>query len=175
MQRTRFKKRSRDDKIHLPIKLMEQFLRYPNGIYAMLLYMVYLRVRYYQGTEQVWATNTYCMNQLHIGVGKFYKAKQILIKLKLIKQLRADGTKTKFGKPYIRISYQPWFDKIDNTKVDKEQVKQQPVRKPKKPMVKKVKVKPICPHNHTFAVDCNEYDECVKCELWDECSEVQDM
>ena len=42
--------------------------------------------------------------------------------------------------------------------------------------IKSKQTKPtICPHGHTFGVDCNEFKEdCTKCEVWDECEEWGD-
>lgn len=31
-----------------------------------------------------------------------------------------------------------------------------------------------CPYGHKFGVDCEEYDECDDCELWEECIEAKD-
>ncbi len=31
-----------------------------------------------------------------------------------------------------------------------------------------------CPHGHTFGVDCEDFDECDTCEIWDECIEVKE-
>jgi hypothetical protein len=31
-----------------------------------------------------------------------------------------------------------------------------------------------CPHGHTFGKDCEEYDECDDCDLWDKCIEAKE-
>jgi hypothetical protein len=37
----------------------------------------------------------------------------------------------------------------------------------------KATAKGKCPHGHTFGVDCEEYDECDECEVWEECFDAK--
>ena len=48
---------------------------------------------------------------------------------------------------------------------------EKPVEKPNKNPEKEGKK---CPFKHTFGTDCEKYDSCDDCDLWDECIEMKD-
>lgn len=37
----------------------------------------------------------------------------------------------------------------------------------------KASAKDKCPHGHRFGVDCEEYDDCDECEIWEECFDAK--
>lgn len=52
------------------------------------------------------------------------------------------------------------------TKKDDDDEDEKPAKKPGKPAKKS---SGECPHGHTFGDDCDEYDHCEKCDVWDAC------
>jgi len=60
------------------------------------------------------------------------------------------------------------FRKKKPTKVEDEP----PVKKGRS--AEKAAEKDRCPHGHKFAHDCEKFDECDTCKIWDECIEAQE-
>jgi hypothetical protein len=52
---------------------------------------------------------------------------------------------------------------------DEEEDLTPPKKKKDKDKKKKKKVKDECPYNHTFGKDCDKFDDCEDCDLWNEC------
>jgi len=62
---------------------------------------------------------------------------------------------------------------------DEEEEEVKPKEKKKEPPKKEPKGKgkgktEKCPHGHTFGEDCEEYDECDECELWEKCMDASE-
>jgi len=53
-----------------------------------------------------------------------------------------------------------------------DEPEEKPARKPKKKKAKK-QAKQECPHELNWGADCDEYDVCEKCDLWDPCLEAK--
>jgi hypothetical protein len=75
------------------------------GSDALNLYCFYCFCSSKQRTTTVWATDSYCRTGLHWGEEKFRKAKNLLLKLKIISQKIQKDDKGKILKYYIRIHF----------------------------------------------------------------------
>ena len=143
--------------IYQTISLLEKFLTYQNYSDLVGLYMFYCKMGIQQGTNQVWATNPYCMKRMHIGLVRFYAAKKVLKKLKLIEQIPAIHKDGKFGKSYVKLT--AWGKSTGNKAVTNL-----------KPVVKEKPANPDCPNRFTKGKDFKGYKSfCEKCELRNEC------
>lgn len=72
---------------------------------ALTLYLFYIMCSNIQKTNQVYATNTFCMKGLSWGRKRFYDAKQILIDHNLLETVEGRTKEGKITKHYIRIKY----------------------------------------------------------------------
>jgi len=76
------------------------------------------------------------------------------------------------GKPAIRRRKRvPVEEKEPEPEEEVEEEKPKRTRRERK---EKTEPENKCPHDHKFGEDCDEHDECEKCEMWDECGEEQD-
>ncbi len=55
---------------------------------------------------------------------------------------------------------------------EEEKPKPKPKSRPERKRKKKARQEPECPHGHTFGDDCEAYDDCDKCDQWEDCLEV---
>lgn len=78
------------------------------------------------------------------------------------KSKKPDKSSTKRSKPKV--------DEEDDEPEDDEEEEEE---KPKgKKSSKEKSAKGKCPAGHKFGKDCDDYDDCVECDCWDECSEA---
>ena len=69
----------------------------------------------------------------------------------------------------------------ETPKEEPEEEEEKPIRK-RKPAEEEEEEKPVrkssggpaCPYGHTFGKDCEKFDDCETCKLWDDCIEAQD-
>lgn len=192
MKRTKGKDEKVDKSIYVKYSLVDKFSEYPNFIDVLSLYVFYHKMGIQQGSNQPYATDTYCMKGMRIGRGRFYKAKKVLLKLKLITQIKQGGTKSRFGKPYVRLNdkRKETTPQVLKPKESREMKQKETGQKaltemyheliggegrvrPVKMKRTKVKKPPqTCPHGHKWAEDFEEYRECFDCEKWDACDEA---
>ncbi len=149
MKRTKF-----NYEIRLTDALVDKFLGYPNYPNVLALYVFYRRVGMRQHTDQPYATNEYCRKALHCGSEKFYEAKKVLTKMKLIEQVRVGATLSKFGKPYIRLI--PVVESVARTN---------------RLQTPRANANPQCPHEFQTGRDfAGHRRACAECELRDVCT-----
>jgi len=61
----------------------------------------------------------------------------------------------------------------DKEDIEEEKTKPAPIRRRgKKESETKPKSKNKCPHGHKFGVDCEEYEDCDKCDVWEDCMDA---
>ena len=150
MKRTKF-----SYEIRLTDALVDKFLAYPNYGTILALYVFYRRVAMRQCTNQPHATDSYCMHALHIGSVKFYEAKKVLKKMKLIEQIQVGRTLSRFGKPYVRLI--PVQDNVVRTKRVASGTEHK-IHNPE------------CPHELQYGKDYYRYrSRCMTCEQRDSC------
>ncbi len=67
-------------------------------------------------------------------------------------------------------------DEDEEDEVEEDDEKSSKTKKlPTRTLTKKtVDKKNKCPHGHTFGTDCEKYDECDACEVWEECIEEKE-
>lgn len=70
---------------------------------ALLLYMHYYWTALQQGTNQPWATDSYCMKGLGWGAQRFRKAKNFLIENGTIEIIQRKKETGRFGKSYVKL------------------------------------------------------------------------
>jgi len=175
-----------DKSIYVKYSLVDKFSEYPNFIDVLSLYVFYHKMGIQQRTNQPYATDTYCMKGLRIGSVRFYEAKKILKKLKLIEQVEVGRTKRRFGKSYIRLKDK---QKEIKERKEREELEERQARKERerteeslrnwnamtggmkrtKPSRKEKDLK--CPHGHRFGIDLEDFDDCDECKFWHECNE----
>ena len=93
-----------EKRIWLSKELMDKILEQDNPADVLALYMFYRYTVIWQGTYQVKATDDFCMQGLKFGRNRFRNAKQALVKLKLIRQIRIKRKDNTFGKCYIKVN-----------------------------------------------------------------------
>jgi len=98
-------KKPTDDKHLISLGVYDKLLEQENPDVILLLYSFYCRTAIRQNTNQVWATNNYCIKGTKLGKDKFYRAKKRLIELKLIAPIKGIDCNGQFKKQYIKVNY----------------------------------------------------------------------
>jgi len=176
MKRTKEKDEKVDKSIYVKYSLVDRFSEYPNFTDILSLYVFYHKMGIQQKTNQPYATDTYCMKGLHIGSVRFYQAKKILRKLKLIEQIQVGRTRRKFGKPYIRLNdvRKEQEDRVKKSnKIENESMSPGPGKRVmrKRKMRRTTYPKGVCPYEHEFGKDYEQFNECFDCPVNDECEQ----
>jgi hypothetical protein len=107
MERTKWNEGDKPDTsqtIKIAKAVFDVLLKQDNNRDVISLYNFYLYTSVWQKTDQVKATNDYCIKALGFGKSTFYKAKKILADLGLIEQIEVGRTKSSFGQYYIKVN-----------------------------------------------------------------------
>jgi hypothetical protein len=84
------------------------------------LYALYCHTAVWQNTNQPKVTDKYCINALKWGSGKFYKNKELLKKLRLIKPIEHRDERGRVDSWYIRVNHyvnqNPQNKSLDDTR-----------------------------------------------------------
>lgn len=94
-----------EKRISLSKELIDIFLEQSDPIDVMGLYIFYRQTVLWQKTDQVRATDDFCMKGLKLGRVRFDRAKKVLKNLGLIRQVVKGRTINNFGKYYIKVNY----------------------------------------------------------------------
>lgn len=86
------------------------------------LYMFYYTRAKEQGTHRVYATTGYCSKGLHWNIKKVRQIKQILLDLKLITEISANG---RYSKSYIQINCVPVYEVFNYKSKKKEKTQKE--------------------------------------------------
>lgn len=94
-----------DDLLILNRITIERIFKEENAGNLIALYVLYYHTAKWQRTNQIWATNEYCMKKLGWGKDKLIAAKSGLESMDLIEQITARNNDGTFEKQYIGVKY----------------------------------------------------------------------
>lgn len=108
MERTKFKNKGKEPpdggNPYLTKELFNKLFKKYGGD-PVAVYALYSHTAVWQNTDQPKATDTYCIKALKWGSAKFYKNKELLKKLKLIKQIEHRNENGRVDGWYIRVNH----------------------------------------------------------------------